>query len=215
MIHGAPGAWYGYLKQMDDSILNQHFTMLAPDRLGYGHSDQGFSVPSIAAQSEVIAEMIRKEKQGRKVILMGRSFGSPIASYIAATYPECADALVLVSSAADPQAEKYFKAGKLADPGCLLHGCVPTAMRVANDEKHIHAAELKKILYIWQHIRQPVEILQATDDQIVYYRNAVFLDSALVNAPHHLIKIKQGGHLITYQHPELVRETLLRLKSKL
>src|SRR5437762_1016853 len=35
MIHGAPGAWYGYLNLVDDSLLQQHFKIVAVDRLGY------------------------------------------------------------------------------------------------------------------------------------------------------------------------------------
>lgn len=40
-IHGAPGAWYGYLNLMDDSLLQEHFSMIALDRLGDGKSNLG------------------------------------------------------------------------------------------------------------------------------------------------------------------------------
>lgn len=215
MIHGSPGAWYGYLKQMDDPILRNHFSMISIDRPGFGNSAAGTSLPSITAQAEMIAEVIRNEKKHRKVILLGRSYGSPIAAVIAAKYPELADGLLLVSSAADPDAEKYFSASGLAHPSCLFHGCVPIPMRMAYDEKNAHASELRKIIYIWKEIHQPVVILQAKDDKIVYPKNGLFLDSALVNASHRLIMVPYGGHLITWSHPDLVREELLKLRGLL
>lgn len=38
LIHGAPGAWYGYLNMVDDSILQSKYHIIAVDRLGYNHS---------------------------------------------------------------------------------------------------------------------------------------------------------------------------------
>src|SRR5258706_5468225 len=32
MVHGAPGAWYGYMNLTDDTLLQRHFKIVAVDR---------------------------------------------------------------------------------------------------------------------------------------------------------------------------------------
>src|SRR5438876_10307528 len=38
LIHGAPGAWYGSRNFLADPVLQQHYHMIAIDRLGYNKS---------------------------------------------------------------------------------------------------------------------------------------------------------------------------------
>jgi pimeloyl-ACP methyl ester carboxylesterase len=38
LIHGAPGAWYGSRNFLEDSVLKQHFHIIAVDRPGYNKS---------------------------------------------------------------------------------------------------------------------------------------------------------------------------------
>src|SRR6476469_6691289 len=78
MVHGAPGAWYGYLNLTDDSLLQQHFKIVAVDRLGYGKSGYGKEELSIEAQALAIIQIIEKENtSNKKVYLLGRSYGAP------------------------------------------------------------------------------------------------------------------------------------------
>jgi hypothetical protein len=37
LIHGAPGAWFGYKDYLNDSLLLQKFKIVAADRFGYNH----------------------------------------------------------------------------------------------------------------------------------------------------------------------------------
>src|SRR4029078_1040844 len=84
MVHGAPGAWYGYLNLVDDSLLQEHFKIVAVDRLGYGKSGYGNEELSIKNQALAIKKIIEKENTThKKVYLLGRSYGAPIAAWLA------------------------------------------------------------------------------------------------------------------------------------
>ncbi len=214
LVHGSPGAWYGFITQLDDTLLQKNFRMIAVDRLGFNKSGKGKAEPSIEAQAEIVAQLIKTKKNNQKVILLGRSYGSPIVAVIAAKYPELIDGLVMVSSGVDPKLEKYFLAGKLAKKGCLFRGCIPSPIVTANDEKDSYAAELYKILPYWKNIKQPVTILQAQDDHIVYPKNGDFLDSVFAQNKRHFLKVPKGGHLLTYTQPLLVREEIMWLRGE-
>jgi len=214
LVHGSPGAWYGFMTQLDDSLLQKNFRMISVDRLGFNKSGAGKAEPSIEVQAEMIANLVKAKKNNQKVILLGRSYGSPIVAVIAAKYPELVDGLVMVSSGVDPKLEKYFLAGRLAKKGCLFRGCIPVPIVTANDEKDSHAAELVKILPYWKNIKQPVTILQAQDDNIVYPKNGDFLDSVFAQNKRHYLKVADGGHLLTYTQPLLVREEIMWLRGE-
>src|SRR5688572_486530 len=68
MVHGAPGAWYGYMNLTDDSLLQQNYKIVAVDRLGYGKSEYGREELSVETQAKAIRAIIEKENTtGKKV----------------------------------------------------------------------------------------------------------------------------------------------------
>src|SRR6476620_2138286 len=108
MIHGAPGAWYGYLNLTDDSLLQDHFKIVAVDRLGYGKSGYGKEELSVESQAKAIRKIIEKENtSGKKVYLLGRSYGAPITAWLAIHEPQKFEKLVMVSPVIDPDKEKF------------------------------------------------------------------------------------------------------------
>jgi len=109
LIHGAPGAWYGYIHTMDDSLLQQKFKMVSVDRLGYGKSDYGRAELSVPLQALAIKKVMDEENtSGKKVYLFGRSYGAPIAAWLAIYYPQQVEKLFMISPVIDPEKEKFF-----------------------------------------------------------------------------------------------------------
>eukprot|EP01136_Pigoraptor_vietnamica_P014203 Opistho-1_new@56133 len=65
LIHGAPGAWFGYKEFLSDSLLLKKYQIVVPDRAGYNKS--GKTVTSIEEQAKILYEII-KHKNPTKVV---------------------------------------------------------------------------------------------------------------------------------------------------
>lgn len=212
-LHGAPGRWYGYINYLCDSLLLQHFQMISVDRPGYGNSAKGGAVTSIANQAALLQPILNRNKHV-PIILIGRSYGGPIASFLTAFNKSTVKALLLISNAADPNLEKFWWFSKPVQSkvGKLLFR---KPIDVSSDEKFAHQSELKKMMPIWTEIIQPTIILQGGKDFIIYPENGKFTDSVLVNAPHEYIFLPDNGHLISNENPQLVKKCLIDLLHKI
>ena len=208
-IHGAPGRWYGYIDYLSDSSLLQNFQMISIDRAGYGNSAKGGAVTSIAQQATLLQPIIDKYSKV-PIIIVGRSYGGPIASYIAALNKVKVKALLLISNAADPHLEKFWWFSKPVQSkvGKILFR---KPIDVSSDEKFAHQKELENMAPMWKEITQPTIILQGGKDFIIYPENGKYTDSVLVNAPHQYIFLPNNGHLISNEQPSLVKNCLFDL----
>ena len=91
---------------------------------------------------------------------------------------------------------------------------MPTSLKVANDEKISHIAELKLMLPGWQKITSKVIILHGEEDALVPVENAYFANRVLINAETKLEIYKDTGHLIPWTKPELIKNEILSLIEK-
>ncbi|GAA4335934.1 alpha/beta fold hydrolase [Pigmentiphaga soli] len=96
LLHGGAGGWMHWARNIE--ALAGRFTVLAPDMPGFGDSDlprEGLDADSIAPYVERgIASILGQEPFD----LVGFSFGSMVASFVAAKGPPALKALVLVSA---------------------------------------------------------------------------------------------------------------------
>lgn len=205
LIHGAPGAWFGYKEYLHDSSLLAHFKIIVPDRLGYNQSTD--TLASVAQQAASLAQLLRRFPH-QKVTVLGRSYGAPIAARLAMDYPELVDALVLVAPACAPHLEKFWWfSGPSNTPFARFF--LPKYVNRASDEKFMHTAQLQQMQGLWATIRCPVSIVQGGKDWIIDVRNGAYVDSALVNAPHKYVFLPENGHLLTTERPDIIRELIL------
>lgn len=209
-IHGAPGAWYGYIRLMANPTIRSHFQVLSVDRPGYNHS-KGAQIHDIEKQAAEIARIL-DEDTVRPVYLVGRSFGAPVAAALAAIRPKQVKGLVLVAPAANPDLEKFWWFSPILhySPIRLLF---PKAIRRASNEKYRHPKALKEMEELWARVQCKTQILQGGKDAIVLPQNACYVDSMLVGAPHLLRMLPENGHLITSENPGLVVQLLMELKA--
>lgn len=211
-IHGAPGAWYGYIHYLSDSALVKKYRMIAIDRPGYHESTSKKSIVSIQEQAEWIRPLIEKYSNGN-CLLIGRSYGAPIAAQLASTMPEKVSSVLFVSSAVNPNAEKFWWFSKpIYFPP--IRWMMPRMINRASDEKFAHSNELKKLEPQWSSIKQSSIILQGKLDFIIDPSNGTYLDSALVNSPHRYVLLPENGHLITNENKPFVLQCIDELMQK-
>ena len=207
LIHGAPGAWFGYKEFLNDSLLLAKYQIIVPDRAGYNKS--GEKELSIAQQAILLKPLISGKKYS-KIVVLGRSYGAAIAAKLTIDNPELVSKLVLIAPACDPAKEKFWWFSKPVNSK-FVRFFLPKYANRASDEKFAHQEELKKFLPDWKKIKCPVTIIQGGKDWIIDPANGKFVDSVLINAPKKFIYLPENGHLITSERYGLIREILFGL----
>lgn len=209
-IHGAPSSlsyWKGYLS---DSVLLSRATLYAVDRPGYGYSGLAEPLPEIAKQANVLRLIIDSlHKAHRPLVVVGVSYGGPIACRLVMDNPDLVDGLVLMAPPLGPGREKIFWfTYPVENP--LIHWVVPRMLQTANTEKIHHKEELVKMLPLWDRIHVPVMYLQGMQDELVDTSNASFARQELKNAPSLDIQMIPGrGHLIAFAEKDRIERAIL------
>lgn len=207
-VHGAPGASDNFYQYLQDSILLSKANLYCIDRPGYGYSNFGKAETSIKKQTEVVAEVIDSLSES-KVLVLGHSYGGPIAAYSSLLSPKV-KSVIMLAPAIDPENEKIFWIAYIAK-WKLTKWIVPGAMGVAGDEKFTHEAELEKIQGIWKNVEVPVLHIHGTKDAIVPFENLDF-SKRNFNAQYlDTIVIQKGNHFIPWKNYDLVTSELLKL----
>lgn len=206
-VHGAPGAWYGYLEYLEDSLLATKATMISIDRPGYGKSGTKVEV-SIQKQAALIATVIANQKQGRKVVLVGRSYGSPICARIAMDNPQLVDGMLLIASAIDPDLEKFWWFSKLGK-WKVVRLFLPKLLNKATDEKFAHVAQLRTMDSLWHTITIPTIAVQGGNDNIINPKNLDYAKRKLTGTNAQFIYEPTFTHFIASQQPQYVKHIII------
>ena len=194
-IHGAPGSATAFTEYIKDSALNQYYNIIVFDRIGYGYSSLG-EYAGIIDQSGRIAKLLTEEVNN-KLILVGHSFGGPIAAYTSMLLKNKVIGTIMIAPAIDPENEKYFPGGNLA----YWKGTrwlFSKAWRVSAEEKYKHTKELVNLKDVWERIQTPILHIHGDKDKLVPHENLGF--SQKVFNPKFLTTEtwKGKGHLIPF-----------------
>ena len=205
-VHGAPGSWNVFAKYLaDTSLMNAH--LVAVDRPGYGKSDFGKSVTSIAAQAEMIAPILNSNQSKKPAILVGHSLGGPVIAQMAMNNSNRIGALIFLAPAIDPDHEKIWWISKPAN-SFLFKWMVPAVWRVTNDEKLSHVQELKKMIPLWQNIKCPCWYFYGEKDRIVPPENVDFARRMIVNAPLNITAWPNENHFIPWTQQDSITKVI-------
>lgn len=208
-VHGAPGAWYGYMNLTDDSLLQQKFKIVSVDRLGYGKSGYGKEELSIETQALAINKIIETENtKNKKVYLVGRSYGAPIAAWLAINYPATYEKLIMISPVIDPEKEKFYWFSDIGKSP-LVQWMLPDMLNVATKEKFSHQKEMKLMEPKWKNLCTPTYVLVGENDVVADTANFSFAKNHITNCPAVFMMLKNTGHQITKQQPQLIKNLLL------
>lgn len=207
-IHGAPGSAGNYFRYLKDVALGAKANLITVDRLGYGYSEFGNAETSIETQAKSIFAVAEAHKL-TTIILVGWSYGVPIAAKMAYLYPEVKHS-VLVAGAVSPEHEKYFGIAKIAR-WKLTKWMVPKPLKIADDEKMTHEHELKKMLDDWQKITSPITYYHGTKDKIVPYENMYFIEKKVPKTVLNAVSLEGMNHFILFKKYDLVKKELLHI----
>jgi len=210
IVHGAPGAWYGSRNFLDDSTLNANYHIITVDRPGYNKSkfkNKKSAVTSIDIQATAIYEAMRLNRSFKTGVIMGSSYGGPIAAKIAVNHPDRFHHLVLLAAAMDPEKEKFWWFNQYVSSG-IIRWFLPRFINSATDEKYSHVKELNKMLPDWEKLNLQITVVQGGADNIVDPANLDFARKHLQGKKAEFIFIPDAGHLIRFNNEPLVKSIL-------
>ena len=143
--------------------LPQTREMIVADRPGFRTSEPEDAVRDLAKQADALAPML-EARDGERILLVGQSFGAPVATLMAARYPDRVDALVLVSAYfgdRGPTARRMFGAGR------LVHGILPRDLRNSISEVTAQTEQLPAVWAALRGLEQPIVFIHGGDDTFV------------------------------------------------
>ena len=212
IIHGAPGAWYGSRNFLEDTMLQKQFHIIAVDRPGYNKSkykNKRTAVTSIDIQAVAIYEAMRLNRSFKTGIIMGSSYGGPIAAKVVVNNPDRFHHLILLAAAMDPEKEKFWWFNRYVSSG-MIRWFLPRFINNATDEKYTHVKELNKMLPDWEKLNLQITAIQGGADNIVDPANLDFARKQLQGRNAEFIFIPEAGHMIRRSNEQMVKSILGR-----
>ncbi len=213
-IHGTPGSWEDFGRMMARPVLADRALLISVDRLGWGGSAVGGLETSLEAQAKALRVVLDAHSKNLPAIVVGWSLGGPIAAQLALDDPQQVGALVLVAASLDPAQETVAWYQAVARvPGVYL--MVSDPLVKADEEIVALKGQLVTLTPRWAEIKMPVTALQGTTDGLVSPENADFIERQFKNAQLLVERIPNQGHMIPWQHEDLLEAAILADVEKL
>ena len=163
--------------------------MIVADRPGFRDSEPEEAVRDLAKQAEALAPML-EARPGQRVLLVGQSFGAPVATLMAQRYPDRVHAVVLMSAYfgdRGPTARRMLGAGR------LFQGMLPRDLRNSVSEMTAQADQLPAVWEALRGLEQPVVFIHGDDDTFV----PLAADQRIaVEYGHTLVTVSDGDHFL-------------------
>lgn len=209
-IHGTPGQaadWTPFLTSAQPAQRR-----IAVDRLGFGQSGPGAPVAALREQAKAIGALL--EAEASPGLLVGSSYGGPVALQAAADYPDLVSGVLLVGSAADPVHERIHPVQR-AVAWRPVSRVLPRPLHHSNTELLNLRRELEALGQQLERIRAPVTILQGLRDTLVPPGNAHYLARRLIGSVRLRVKlVHEAGHFLHILRSDLVEDALGELLSR-
>lgn len=205
LIHGAPGGLFDWLALAKRDRLYEKYYLLIPERPGYGGTRPKKAEPSVIAQGQALRPII--DAQSKPVVIMGHSYGAPVAVVLGALAPEQIEHIYGVSGAYDPEQEVTFGISYWIDFQ-LFRYLLPCPIWVSNVEKLSHPQALRKALPLFESVKVPTTLVHGTTDTLVPYDNSTYLQAHLP-LPALLIALPGQEHPVHVMLPDYFASLLL------
>jgi pimeloyl-ACP methyl ester carboxylesterase len=206
-IHGSPGSWDNFLFFLKNTELLKQTSMMSFDRLGYGRSNPGEPEVSLYNHAHAIGDCLNSKHPNSHWILVGHSYGGPVASKIAMDFPKETKHLVLVAASIDPQLEKKEWFNYVAE-WLVIQWILPQELITSNVEILELKNELETIQPDWHKIKSPTTIVHGEKDTLVPFANVKFAKAHLVNSKIAYILNPEWNHFIPWNQKEILLKAL-------
>jgi pimeloyl-ACP methyl ester carboxylesterase len=211
-IHGSPGNWKAWKSFLHMPDLLKNTRMISVNRCGYGPKGNRKAVAELRIQAATLAPLL---PDNGNCILVGHSYGGPVAAQLALDYPHLVKGVIMIAGAFDPTLEKHTFLMKFAALKAV-RWMVPRMLRVCNEEILPLKTELVKLLSRWKEWKHPMIVLQGDRDPLVPVGNAYFLEKMLQGKSDVEFRIlKNQNHFIPWNAKPIVKKSIEDMIEKL
>ncbi len=205
LLHGAPAdanSWNRLMKRADDIDAAE---IIAVDRIGYGNSTDEDEL-TLAGHAESVAPLL-VEMNGRKPIILGHSYGGPVALRLGVDYADRVGAIVLVAGACDAYMNDAQWFRRMVEGGSAV---VPGPWARANRELLALTDENRAMEPLLDRVTCPVVIVHGTWDGVCPHDSTVaYLQERLVNASEiRVLSLDRAGHNLHLSHLDEIIEAI-------
>src|SRR5258707_3406499 len=214
-IHGTPAtaAIFGEQFRHPFSCAN----LAALDRPGFGASGPDHRRPSLEDQANAIGALLTNEMT-RKTILVGHSYGAPVALLAALKFTNEVAGVVLIGGSVDPAQERTYSIQRFAD-WPLVSWLVPRSLRQCNRELLTLRGDLVRLQAQLSKIAVPVVMLQGGKDRQVPVSNVDYMRAQLAIAGKsnlfEQLVVPDYNHFIPWEHPDAVEAAIRIVTNRL
>jgi pimeloyl-ACP methyl ester carboxylesterase len=204
VITGTP-SWSQYWAPLL-AATPQDMTILAPDRPGFAASEPRTAVTDITAQADALSVFLQTQRPDQKIVLIGQSYGGPIAALMARKHPDRVRALVLVSAFFGDRGatiRRLDMAGLVAGP------LLPRDLKNSLAELRAQAPQLPAAKLALQGLEIPIVVLHGDADTFVPYAAGQQL-AELAGPNATFIGVRGGDHFLNACCVEAVLEATRR-----
>jgi pimeloyl-ACP methyl ester carboxylesterase len=206
-VHGTPGdaeSWVDFLLHTPEG-----FEYVAIDRPGFGRTEPGDALPSLAAQAEALVPLLDRER----TILVGHSYGGPVIAELAARHPDRVAGLVILAGALDPGQEKIHPV-QHAGEWWGVRSVIPRAWRNANRELLPLKGELERLAPRLERITAAVTIVHGTADTLVPVANVGYMRPRFTHAKSvRTIVLPDQSHFLPWEHRPVIERAIATLAA--
>jgi len=175
------------------AALPEDFTMVVADRPGFALSEPREVVGSISDQADALAPML-DAAPGQRVILVGQSYGAPIAALMATRHPGKVQALVMMSAFFG---ERGATARRLTGLGGAVRPMLPRDLRNSIAEVRGQAPQLPAARAALAALTIPVVVVHGDADSFVPVTAArTMAREGHPAGPTALIEVPGGDHFL-------------------
>lgn len=204
-IHGTPGSSLDFKKYFLDADLNKKANLIVYDRVGYGISNTGKILNSIADEVAVL-EKITEKLSLKEIILIGYSYGGPIALASNKNYKK----IILLAPAVSSDAE-YIPCAINLYKWKFTRWLIPAIFKAASIEKLHHQDDLKNFENSWNKNQNNIISIHGDKDGIVPYKNTQFLQNNLDRDKFKIVTLENAGHGLVWTHFEEIKKEIIQV----
>lgn len=202
-VHGAIGSCLDFSRYIKDTLLSKKANFISYDRVGYNHDDKNDVQESIAFEADVL-EDITKNLPKEKTIIVGYSYGGPIALAVKNKYKK----IVLFAPAVYSKVEPMPWILTLYK-WKITRWLVPDIWKQAAKEKMTHREDLQNFEKNWHKNSNKIVSIHGDEDAIVPYENSEYLETQFPKEQFELITIKEAGHGLIWTNFDFIKQQLL------
>lgn len=210
-LHGAPGSWQAWGAYLGDKDLAAYTHQIAADRPGYGGSATSGAVKNLKHQAASLTALMQHNGATQKTIVVGHSFGGPLALQIALDNPQLVAGVIILAGSIDPSLEDPRWYNRVAS-WWPVRDLIPEIFNTANQEILAARPYLYEQTPRLAALKIPVTVIQGNADELVSPANT---DYAERNIPHAtIIRIPNQGHFLPWEQFDVVKQNIMKMLGK-